>query len=72
MWRMHARRVGDIVVNGSVANVYLVGLENLAQVNLAGSATLFVEPLTGALRLIWRRWELPGSSRCKGSSVNAQ
>ena len=52
-----ACRIGNVMVNGSivnasvvvsgVANVYLMGLENLAQVNLAGSANLYVEPASG-------------------------
>lgn len=36
----------SLVVSG-VASVYLVGLQDLAQVNLAGTADLYVEPASG-------------------------
>ena len=50
-------RIWNIVVNGSIVNaslvisgvadVYLRGLHNLAKVNLAGTANLFIEPASG-------------------------
>ena len=53
-------RIGNIIFNGSIGNaslvvsgvatVYLLGLQNVAQVNLAGTASLFIEPASGVCR----------------------
>ena len=61
--------VNASVVASGVASVYLVGLENLAQVNLAGSANLYVEPSSGAHPLHAPCIFLKG---CKGQGATAQ
>lgn len=55
---MILRRLGQVFVNGTVTNatitasgvstVYVIGLENYATVNLAGTANVWVKPRSGA------------------------
>ncbi len=52
-------RLGQILVNGTITNatitasgvstVYIIGLENYATVNLAGTANVYVKPANGDL-----------------------